>query len=1413
MLGGFSSFILIRIKLKMSCKQCTRSSRHCSSYNPSLNYDPRYYSDVAMEPDAVEEEPVAPTLSLGNRILWLTEAFAASGIVRWIGRIPSVSPNWTAGIEFDNVMPDGGNGDFQGRNFFNSRAGHSLFLPVAELIKVDDNPAAANNERTSFFGRLQDSCSNFAHRRRRDSTFGHFKQECYSTCAQNEFHCNGHIYGHAPVYDRITSRRSLRYDDHPYERYNVCVPCGTMQPVREMQSAKADVSHVRNEPIVLEPDDRIQFVRGNDRSQHAEYDKNEMDKIHMGRKDSIFNPSFKLITGFKDWVSCLIQGTTRHRSKGKLVLKDRKSITSVFLSNNPQSLTGQRLSSFSEYASVSIARAPNNEEDAAVYRTRVEESAGMAKARAEEADDRVHRVKTGSADGAYQTQTRVEALNDRVAQNWRRVYGTMTRGQLESGSSLKAASQTRGELFEESGQVFHSEKGSEERMTTSLKSGNSLQTSSRSRKKSSKKRPAPQPPAPSSGMGQENKQGKDRDINRRSDHEYQRGGRYVTKTVKSTSVISHSVPIKKKYKKRRAPPPPKQTNNPFDADDASTIYAAVNKKERRKAHNRKGNCNYDNLYFPSVGQRNTGSFMRGMDDQEPGYFSNHKHKPVHRQLQRMPNISSFVNYGPAFNRSDLEDSSSSGSISFSPDDSEDEKYGLVKYAMGKKGESPATTSTNYLQYGGENNDVCLKISIQKTETNVVTVQEVSPPRTVRYTIEEDTSSSSELSDEPPIVPVKLKAITAAPVTKQELPDDSPTSTEENKEESKTIFDDLKLKPPVKGSVKDFVQAFNMLATKGSDAGENGSPAKNIQSFPTKWEFQNNHAYQNNQFLLPIAEESVNETSEQDGNVSVEESTSSSEQKRDKHNTKRRSQNKDKTGHTSQETVVIPPQKHLPDSASSNHTKSDITDDKCSHCYEKHSTKSNPKCQRKRSSAPRIENALKVKSTDQAHVAALSSLLHDKTGNEIPNGASKPDSKLDQPIMVGLYIEDKSSHKGPMPLLITPSMSLKKLKKQVEREYDLPRHQQCWILGQSFAVRDEASLASYGIREAGCPILLYVMSKEQRASSLPCRGGPSRSSKSPNSDPYTDERGTRKGYKAKSSSLVKKYGKEEKVASHHSGAASTSKESSKAKSKSDHHRAFLEEHEKKADYRDLVALDDVDLVPNVEVFDCPVCFMPVEERDGAVLQDCLHSFCRECLASAIQYSDTAIIRCPFANEEYSCESHLQEREIKCLVTPEVYERHLARSMALAESQAQDSFHCKTPDCPGWCLYEDNANTFHCPVCKRTNCLTCAAVHEGKNCRQYQDSLAFESDTSDEARKTREYLKEMVANGEAMECPKCQVILMKKWGCDWLKCSMCHSEVCWVTKGPRWGPNGRGDTSGGCKCMVNGVRCHPKCSYCH
>ncbi|KDR15364.1 RanBP-type and C3HC4-type zinc finger-containing protein 1 [Zootermopsis nevadensis] len=249
------------------------------------------------------------------------------------------------------------------------------------------------------------------------------------------------------------------------------------------------------------------------------------------------------------------------------------------------------------------------------------------------------------------------------------------------------------------------------------------------------------------------------------------------------------------------------------------------------------------------------------------------------------------------------------------------------------------------------------------------------------------------------------------------------------------------------------------------------------------------------------------------------------------------------------------------------------------------------------------------------------------------------------------------------------------------------------------------------------------------------------------------------------------------------------------------------------YLQLVDLDNTDLVPNVEPFECSVCIVQYEAGEGVVLRECLHVFCRTCLANTVQFNEEAEVKCPYRDADYACNSVLQEREIKALVPADIYEQHLAKSVAQAENKIGNAFHCKTPDCRGWCIFEDNVNEFKCPVCRRINCLTCQAIHDGVNCKQYQEQVKQESETNAEARRTKEMLEEMVERGEAMNCPTCQVVLMKKWGCDWLRCSMCKTEICWVTRGPRWGPAGKGDTTGGCQCGVNGVKCHPRCNYCH
>jgi len=254
-------------------------------------------------------------------------------------------------------------------------------------------------------------------------------------------------------------------------------------------------------------------------------------------------------------------------------------------------------------------------------------------------------------------------------------------------------------------------------------------------------------------------------------------------------------------------------------------------------------------------------------------------------------------------------------------------------------------------------------------------------------------------------------------------------------------------------------------------------------------------------------------------------------------------------------------------------------------------------------------------------------------------------------------------------------------------------------------------------------------------------------------------------------------------------------------------------EKKNNLEAYKQLENLDIIPNAENFECTVCFLDTEPGDGVVLRECLHTFCKVCLAASIEHSEAPKVKCPYKDDNYSCDMELLEREIKALVSPVVFEKHQKKSVKEAEANIKNAYHCKTPDCAGWTVIDDNVNIFKCPLCKRTNCITCQAIHDGMDCKQYQQYMLV--DAQDEnSKKTKEWMDDLINKGEALHCPSCQVLLLKKWGCDWVRCTYCRTEICWVTKQLRWGPNGRGDTSGGCKCMIDGrTKCHKMCNYCH
>ncbi|XP_063236176.1 uncharacterized protein LOC134538684 isoform X2 [Bacillus rossius redtenbacheri] len=568
------------------------------------------------------------------------------------------------------------------------------------------------------------------------------------------------------------------------------------------------------------------------------------------------------------------------------------------------------------------------------------------------------------------------------------------------------------------------------------------------------------------------------------------------------------------------------------------------------------------------------------------------------------------------------------------------------------------------------------------------------------------------------------------------------------------------------------------------------------------------------------------------------------------------------------------------------------------------------------------------------------------------------------VTVDMYVEDKLSHQGPIPLQVAPCMTVAQLKAEVEAQFDIPARVQRWILGKLLASDDGRTLADHGVASSGCPVFLYLVvpdgeqdkpadagtdgrpvaaadhGKGQQGAEAAAAAGasgarqlppppPARpgggwyyndederysfcedsepetepseeelrvktadpipakppeilpaeraaaddadeeqeeeeeeedeeeyeeeseeeggapavlvvreppavligppapvttpagttaapsprhagASRLPGSDEEDDEKLTgtlRLGWKCPACTLMNAPTRPGCAActadrpadyAAPAGYRASRRELQRMRQeqRSDDHLQQAEHAEGRQDaaerrqhYLELVDLDRTDLVPSTDPFECAVCLAPCEPGEGVVLRDCLHTFCRGCLANTVRFNEEAEVKCPYRDADYACDSVLQEREIKALVPLQVYEQHLAKSVAQAENKIGNAFHCKTPDCRGWCIFEDNVNEFKCPVCHKVNCLTCQAIHDDVNCKQYQEKVKQASETDADARRTREMLEEMLDRGEALACPTCQVVLMKKWGCDWLRCSMCKTEICWVTRGPRWGPGVR------------------------
>lgn len=104
---------------------------------PGSSISGSHRRDSSPDEEPIFEEPIAPTLSLGQRVALVRSGGSEFGTVGWIGQLPDVEDDWIVGVIFDNMI---GNcdGAYKGTRYFYARENYAMFVPLSMLTKTDN---------------------------------------------------------------------------------------------------------------------------------------------------------------------------------------------------------------------------------------------------------------------------------------------------------------------------------------------------------------------------------------------------------------------------------------------------------------------------------------------------------------------------------------------------------------------------------------------------------------------------------------------------------------------------------------------------------------------------------------------------------------------------------------------------------------------------------------------------------------------------------------------------------------------------------------------------------------------------------------------------------------------------------------------------------------------------------------------------------------------------------------------------------------------------------------------------------------------------------------------------------------------------------------------------------------------------
>eukprot|EP00347_Sterkiella_histriomuscorum_P020521 403337484 len=181
--------------------------------------------------------------------------------------------------------------------------------------------------------------------------------------------------------------------------------------------------------------------------------------------------------------------------------------------------------------------------------------------------------------------------------------------------------------------------------------------------------------------------------------------------------------------------------------------------------------------------------------------------------------------------------------------------------------------------------------------------------------------------------------------------------------------------------------------------------------------------------------------------------------------------------------------------------------------------------------------------------------------------------------------------------------------------------------------------------------------------------------------------------------------------------------------------------------------------------CEVCYIDHSIQEFISVPFCGHMFCQESLQCYFTFQITQSgkfhLKCP----QNKCGQEITQDFLNQILGSDTLKKHEEFKLNHEVSDDPNRIFCPIANC-GQVIRVDNhsnAKKIKCESCENDICFSCKAQwHQGKSCAKYQSDL----------------YKGWVFKMDAHVCPNCKVPIEKNEGCNYMHCTKCEYNWCWV-----------------------------------